>query len=301
MPSSPEFRCCLREKGLAEILRQTDAKQSGRADDHIHHPGELHVKLDRVADGCHNDQHAILLLIFTKQGRNDDVQPVGHDQLLEHPPADAHSGGCHLLQRARHAVRRLNARHTASRYFRLLRKAGKLHRSISVACNRSFHRLRKEPQEKRNPDEIPVRRNSSPVDLEKISHRFKRIEGYTDRHKQPWRDDRSPACMHNQLVQLPHKKAGIFQIEKDTKQNTICKEHHSLMRHGLFSVRFPGSGRRTLRKSISELPDPDSHEVSPYRRSEKIDNQIPAAQKEIQPGGTGKHIPSGSFRTDGEQ
>ena len=88
VPPAPPLRHAAGGEGVVEVLFQRDAEQLGDALDDVHAAGEIGVELEGAEQGGDPEGQAVVELVAAQDAGDENVQPVGDDQLLEIAPQD---------------------------------------------------------------------------------------------------------------------------------------------------------------------------------------------------------------------
>ena len=161
MPAHPELLNARREEGLAEVFRQPDAEDLCAADDDVHRAREFHVQLAGVAHHRKGGDAAVIGGGIGKDALDQDVQPVGDDDLFHHAEQDALHAEGQVFPCERAALPQ--------------RQGG-----LPIAANRALHDLREKAEEQHEPAEVAVRADRAAVYVDQVGYRLQRIERNAD-------------------------------------------------------------------------------------------------------------------------
>ena len=157
MPSVPEVGWARREVGQAEIDHEFETHDLRQTARDIRVSGEITVYLERECEDSHDQVAAGVGMVVVEYFVRDRAQVIRDDDLLEHTPEDEPDTRVHLIDR--YPARR--------------RALGK---KLARAIDRSGDELREERYEQREIEDIVRRLQLAPIYIDRVTHRFERIE-----------------------------------------------------------------------------------------------------------------------------
>ena len=157
MPSFPELRYGFGEKRSLEVFRQPHSENLPAADDKIHGPRKIHVKLNGVPHRRHGKNKAVVILIVGKDIFDHQVQAIRNNDFFHKAEKDP-------LQ--------------AEREIPVLQLRGlpKLRGRFRIAADRALHDLREKAHKERHTQKIAVGRDLSPVYVKNVGHRLQCVK-----------------------------------------------------------------------------------------------------------------------------
>ena len=161
MPALPKLGDGAGEEGTLEILRNLKAEDPARAHRQVHGAGEVHVELDGVAHGGHGDDQPVVVLIVIKDRLDQQIEPVGHQNLFYQAIAHPLKAQQKILVAQRRGIPQLLGR-------------------LLIAADGPLHKQGKEAEIEGQAEEIAVGGNLLAVDVKEVGGRLHGVKGDAD-------------------------------------------------------------------------------------------------------------------------